>query len=128
MRLEGIDQASAAAVHFASAEDGANLAHGFAGAVVQASIEKVENDKDLFASVAQALKFPGYFGHNWDALDECLADMQWLPAGGCVLVCTEAGAAWAQCPATLGKFVSAWLDAAREWLETGTPFHLVFIV
>lgn len=47
MRLEHVNQASAAAVHFASAEDSADLGRVFAGPVVQTSIGKVENDKDL---------------------------------------------------------------------------------
>jgi hypothetical protein len=39
----------------------------------------------LFDEAAAALQFPPYFGENWDALDECLADLQWLPADGYVL-------------------------------------------
>ena len=44
----------------------------------------------LFAEFAQALKFPDYFGHNWDAMEECLADLEWLPAKGYILLVTNA--------------------------------------
>lgn len=33
-------------------------------------------DKASFlAQISELLKFPDYFGHNWDALDECLGDI-----------------------------------------------------
>ena len=34
---------------------------------------------DLLARIATALAFPAWFGHNWDALADCLGDLGWLP-------------------------------------------------
>jgi hypothetical protein len=45
----------------------------------------------LMNEVAAALQFPHYFGENWAALDECLADMEWLmPSKAIVVVIREA--------------------------------------
>jgi len=40
----------------------------------------------FFQELARALRFPDYFGRNWDAVYDCLTDLNWLPAAGYVLV------------------------------------------
>ncbi|MCE9607179.1 MAG: barstar family protein [Planctomycetia bacterium] len=32
----------------------------------------------VLGALAKGLRFPSYFGWNWDALDECLRDLSWL--------------------------------------------------
>ncbi|WP_341647529.1 barstar family protein [Thauera humireducens] len=34
----------------------------------------------LLRRFAEAFRFPDWFGHNWDALADCLTDLSWLPA------------------------------------------------
>ena len=34
----------------------------------------------MFHEVSASFQFPYYFGENWDAMDECLCDLEWLCA------------------------------------------------
>jgi hypothetical protein len=47
---------------------------------------RARSEQALFDEFAAAWQFPPYFGNNWDALEECLADLAWLPAQAYVLV------------------------------------------
>ncbi|MEO8319141.1 MAG: barstar family protein [Bradyrhizobium sp.] len=56
------------------------------GAVVYATLPaRIANKQDLLAELQKQLRFPDYFGGNWDALEECLQDLSWLPVGRVVL-------------------------------------------
>jgi RNAse (barnase) inhibitor barstar len=41
---------------------------------------------ELLGAIGRVLRFPGYYGRNLDALEECLSDLSWLPEGEVVLV------------------------------------------
>jgi hypothetical protein len=48
---------------------------------------RLRRKRDLLRALASKLKFPRYFGQNWDALEECLRDLSWLgESAGVVLV------------------------------------------
>ena len=46
---------------------------------------EISSEEELLKHLAQAMKFPDYFGNNWNALEECLSDLDWLPAKGYVI-------------------------------------------
>lgn len=46
--------------------------------------------RGLMQEWAAALQFPYYFGENWDAFEECVNDLGWLPARGYILAVTDA--------------------------------------
>jgi RNAse (barnase) inhibitor barstar len=55
-------------------------------AVVRAAVPaNIVSKQALFAALAKQLSFPDYFGENWDAFDECVRDLSWLPIGQVVL-------------------------------------------
>ena len=90
----------------------------------------------LFAEFAQVLKFPDYFGHNWDALEECLADLEWLPAKGYILMITEAYHVLPDDAEEFETFLEILRDAGEAWgngqagmsTQRATPFHVLFAV
>lgn len=38
----------------------------------------IRSKGDLLAAIAGGGQFPGYFGYNWDALQDCLRDLSWI--------------------------------------------------
>src|SRR5262245_61999436 len=49
----------------------------------------IRSKEKLLAILADKLHFPRYFGYNWDALEECLRDLSWLPANQPVSIVHE---------------------------------------
>jgi hypothetical protein len=91
----------------------------------------------LFDEVSSGLFFPNYFGRNWDALDECLVDLSWLPAPAYVLLIDGALDVLSDEPVEqLETFLRILARAAADWAVTielgepwdrpAAPFHAVF--
>ncbi|HYF61186.1 MAG TPA: barstar family protein [Herpetosiphonaceae bacterium] len=78
----------------------------------------VRGKADFLAASAAALAFPAYFGHNWDALAECLTDLAWLESRPRLLLYDRAEpflradpAAWSVAAAILAEAVDHWRSA-----------------
>jgi hypothetical protein len=105
---------------------------GYVLRIVQGS--KCQTPAGLFEEFARALQFPGYFGHNWDALEECLADLEWLPAKGYVILIPEAQAVLPgdeEGYETLLEILNATGEAwskGETAEERRAPFHVFFLV
>jgi hypothetical protein len=50
---------------------------------------RLRRKDDLFRALEAELKLPGYFGWNWDSLEECLRDLSWLGADARVVLLHE---------------------------------------
>jgi len=110
------------------------LPTGFALKVIKGP--KCQTIAGLLTECARALDFPDYFGHNWDALEECLADLEWLPAKGYVLLITDAGGVLPDDDEEYETFLEILRDAGEAWgsgqagmgARRATPFHVLFAV
>lgn len=77
---------------------------------------------ELLAAIADALVLPDYFGNNWDALEECLQDLEY-DGHLLVLVIRRAAMLWQSMPRDMSTLVDTWLAASSG--ERG--LHLVFV-
>jgi RNAse (barnase) inhibitor barstar len=75
--------------------------------------------EQLLRNIAAALRFPEWFGHNWDALEDCLSD---LPGAAYVLLFEEAAGG-----DDFGVLVDVLRSSAAWWAGRGKPFFAVFI-
>jgi hypothetical protein len=71
------------------------------------------------------LRFPSYFGHNWDAFEESLNDMSWAPAPGYLVLFDGAGAFARTQPDEFGVALDIFRESVRRWQQQGTPLIVV---
>ncbi|MBL8503301.1 MAG: barstar family protein [Rhodocyclaceae bacterium] len=76
----------------------------------------------LMRSLAAALDFPQWFGHNWDALADCLGDLSWLPAKGYLLILEDAADFCSRHEPECATALQLLGDAADAWRAQRVPF------
>ena len=107
------------------------------GLVVRLAGRELRNPASLFTVFARELSFPGYFGHNWDALADCLHDWHGHATAGQGLAVVIDDADHLAHADFLGVFISVlcqagWnanlqLDADGIPHENRAPFPLHFV-
>lgn len=131
LSIELLKTSSWECVHFATAAEISAVRREIVPpqfAVFDCDGKIIRSDLELFASISSAMSFPGYFGKNWDAFEECISDMSWRNAGGYLLILENSQMLWSTAALVGGRLVSTWLSAAQQWSEESIPFHLVFEV
>jgi len=95
---------------------------------------KARTVQSWFDECSAALQFPCYFGENWNAFDECITDLQWLPADAYVLVVTNGSRLLeAEPPEGLTLLFTTVEHAGLEWSKAvagqfprpSKPFHVL---
>lgn len=99
--------------------------------------EKMQSTGALMDECAAALQFPHYFGENWPALDEGLADLDWLlPTAGIVVLVRNAeqvligepGGELMALVTVIGKASREYaqpIERGEWWDRPAVPFHVV---
>jgi RNAse (barnase) inhibitor barstar len=117
--------AARASVYHLPHGDRAALLEGAAAAdclVLTVDLAQARSREAMFAAIGASLRFPGWFGDNWDALSDCLADMGWLPALGYVIILEHCDGIHARAEDDFVTLMQLLQEVADEWREEGVPF------
>lgn len=95
----------------------------------------MRNWSEFSKTMAKTLKFPTYYGQNWDAYSDLMSDLSWLELSDLVIVIFNAEkllherekdmAIFQSCVEEFGEF---WTDPAAQggWPEDSPmPFHVI---
>ncbi len=88
--------------------------------------ERIDGKGALLAELARQMAFPDYFGGNWDALQDCLTDLSWLPAAGYLVILQAMEALRNRHPDDLATACEILAAAVDRWRGTQTPFLVLF--
>ncbi len=88
--------------------------------------KSITRKEQLLTAFATALRLPKTFGRNWDALEECLIDMDWPDADGVVIYLDHLDGLLETHPDQIETLVEICRDAVASWKEDGTPFVVLF--
>ncbi len=85
----------------------------------------VRNKHELLERFARDLAFPDWFGSNWDALQDCLTDLSWLPAPGYVFVLAHCDEFREAAPDDFRILTQVLTAAADFWRSQAIPFRVL---
>ena len=79
----------------------------------------------LLDRFAKALRFPAHFGKNWDALNDCLTDLEWLEGKGWVVIVANAQSFADKHAEDFTTAIDILSAAAAHWRELKKPFWII---
>ena len=97
-------------------------AEGIGFAVFRIDLAHAADKAGMLAAIGKAMSFPDWFGHNFDALADCLADMAWRPADGYFVLLQHCDGIHGRAESDFVTTLQTFEEAADEWREQGLPF------
>lgn len=90
--------------------------------VLRVDLGTARDREQMLDAIGKALRFPEWYGHNWDALADCLLDLGWLPAAGYVVILDRCDGIHGRAESEFVKLMQVFQEAAETWREDGVPF------
>ena len=88
-------------------------------------ISSARDAADVLKLLGQALRFPAWYGENWDALADCLSDLSWCNAAGYVLLLRGSETIRANDPRAFETLLDILRDVSAIWREGDVAFWVL---
>lgn len=92
---------------------------------VRVDFADCRDKRGVLARISAAFAFPRWFGGNWDALYDCLNDLEWLAARGHLLVLEHADELRRAAPEDFVTLLDVLEESARAWQKRGVTFRVI---
>lgn len=87
--------------------------------VLHVDLKGVRSKKALLEALAAGIKLPAGFGHNWDALADCLMDDRWAKGETITVVLLNAAKVETRLAADWTTLEEIFADAGKWWKSRG---------
>jgi RNAse (barnase) inhibitor barstar len=85
----------------------------------------IARKEQLLNHMAVAMHFPKEFGHNWDALEDHLTDLDWVDGDGYLIYYDHIDPLLTAHPDQFETLVEILRDAVSSWKEDGTAMVIL---
>jgi len=90
--------------------------------------DKINDKKSFFQETSLKMRFPAYFGFNWDAFRDCITDLSWLPMqDGLVLVYKNPNKFMGSDPEDWNIANEILLESITFWNKMDIPMFIIYI-
>src|SRR3569833_3393881 len=88
----------------------------------------LRDKRALLDRCAVEFSLPSYFGHNWDALQDCLNDLSWAPSASGYLVVYDHWQDLSDAdPEVHRTLTDVFESAITHWQKTATPMAVLLL-
>lgn len=86
-----------------------------------AKLDLTDNFQDFMEQCNVKLKFPDYFGFNWEALRDCLEDFSWLDESTIIIIIDSVHLL---SKSYLRDYARLFCEVEKKWIEYGVKYNL----
>ncbi len=79
----------------------------------------IRSKAELLAILAEAGRFPDYFGSNWDALQDCLRDLSWIDSREIIILHSDVPLK--ESPPECRTYLEILQTAIVDWSQDANP-------